>query len=182
MSTGARKGLNPARKVGSAPDNKGLSPYSIASGYATALGLGDPVKLASDGTIERGTNDTDNCIGVFAGVQYTDSQGEIKITKYWPASTVATDIVALVIDDPAATFTAVADAAVTSVQRGQIYPLNIANADSSTGRSTMTVDVAAAVAADAGMVKVINVVDEDNKVLEVVLADHDLRDDANTTT
>lgn len=281
MATGARKGLNPARKVGSAPDNKGLSPYSIASGYATALGLGDPVKLTTDGTIVRASNDTDDSIGVFMGVQYTDSQGDIKITKYWPASTVATDITALVLDDPSATFSAVGEGPIPLVQRGDIFAMNLTDPDSATGRSQMTVKVLTSltgdvdldgetdigtnvagvadadaftiktsqadtattitiedgdgetellaklnavdnitasldsngflvitatdgydivtvedtntpfsalmgvaagtfsevVAASAGLVKVINVVDEDNYVMEVVLVDHDLRDD-----
>ena len=176
MATGAKKGLNAARKVGSAPDNKGLTEYAIASGYTVVLGLGDPVKLVS-GVLNRATNDTADSIGVFAGVSYTDSQGTPVFSKIWPASTVATDVKALVLDDPFATFNAIADASVASVAVGDIYALNIANADTATGQSTMTVDVASTVAATAGLVKVIKVVDADNLVLEVVLVDHDLRDD-----
>lgn len=174
MATGAKKGLNPARKLGSAPDNKGLNTYTIASGYATALGQGDPVKLVS-GSLQRGTNNADGSIGVFQGVRYTDSEGNIKYSNYWPASTVATEIEALVMDDPSATFTAVADAAVTSVNPGDIYALNISNADAFTKQSTMTVDVAATVAANLGQVKVVRVVDEDTQLLEVMLVEHDLR-------
>lgn len=176
MATGTKKGLNPARKVGSAPDNKGLTTYKIASGYATALGQGDPVSLVS-GVLIRGANSAVESIGVFQGVKYVNSTGDYVFSNYWPASTVATEIEALVMDDPNATFHAVADAAVTSVVPGEIYALNISNADAFTKQSTMTVDVGATVAATLGQVKVVSVVDEENQVLEVVLVDHDLRDD-----
>lgn len=176
MATGAKKGLNPARKVGSAPDNKGLTAYTIASGYNTALGQGDPVKLVS-GNLERGTNDTDDSVGVFQGVRYVDSTGNIVFNNYWPASTVATQIEALVLDDPSATFQAVADAAVTGVTAGEIYALTIADADASTKQSTMVVTVSGGpVAANLGQVKVMKVVDEANQVLEVILVDHAYRD------
>lgn len=177
MPTGTKKGLVASRKVGSAPDNKALSEYTITSGYATVLGLGDPVKLVS-GALERATNDTADAIGVFAGVSYTDSQGNPTFSKIWPASTVATDIVALVVDDPAATFSAVGDSTVAAVVPGGIYALNLTDADTATGQSTITVDVdAGTVAATLGLVKVVKVTDVANNVLEVVLVDHALRDD-----
>jgi hypothetical protein len=177
MPTGTKKGFSAARNVGSGPDNKGLTPYAIASGYATALGMGDPVKLAADGTLQRATNDTANSIGVFQSVRYTDSQGNIVFSKMWPASTVATDIEALVIDNPFATFNIPADATIASVAVGEIYAVNIANADAATGRSTIDVDVAATTTAALGMVKVVGITDLENNVLEVVLVDHSLRDD-----
>lgn len=178
MPTGTKKGLNPARKVGSAPDNKGLNTYSIASGYGTTIGLDDPVKLVA-GLLERATNDTADSIGVFAGVSYTDVQGAPVFSKIWPASTVASDIVALVLDDPMATFQGVANADISAVVRGEIYAMTTTDADTFTGQSTMEIDVAAgAVASTAGLVKVISIVDVDNRVLECVLVDHDLRDDA----
>jgi hypothetical protein len=171
-----RLGLTPARKVGSAPDNKALTPYTIASGYGTALGAGEPVKLSS-GTIVRATNGAD-AIGVLYGVHYTDSQGQVKMEKYWPASTVATNIVALVLDDPFATFTAKSNAAVTSVVAGQIYAVTTTAPSAALGRSAILVDVTGGtVAAGSGMVKVVKVIDADERILEVVLVNHSLRDD-----
>ncbi len=135
MATGPKKGLNPARKVGSAPNNHGVNEYSIASGYATALGKGDPVKLASDGTIEKATNDTADSIGVFIGVQYTDSLGEPQYSNLWAASTTGTDIVAYVIDDPFATFHVVGDGPIPLVQKGDIFAMTLTAADSNTKQS-----------------------------------------------
>jgi len=177
MPTGPKKGLNAARKVGSGPDNKGLNSYAIASGYATVLGKGDPVKLVS-GTLQRATNDTADAIGVFQGVSYTDSNGNTVFSSIWPASTVATDIEALVLDDPGATFRAVGDSSVASVVPGEIYALNLTNADTTIKHSTVDVDIdGGTVAASAGLVKIVSVVDAATNELEVVLVDHDLRDD-----
>ncbi len=140
MPTSPRRGLNPARKVGSNPGTNALSAYTIASGYATALGVGDPVALTSDGTIIRAANGSD-AIGVFKGVQYVNSQGEVKFDKYWAPSTVATQIQALVMEDPMQTYIAVADGPIPAVNvfPGRIYAMNLTTPSASTGRSQMTV-------------------------------------------
>src|ERR1017187_3569842 len=69
----------------------------IQSGYATAIGENSPVKfaggflVASVGTAAGDT--TQGSGGTFMGCQYTDSQGITKITTWWPATTVATNII-----------------------------------------------------------------------------------------
>lgn len=73
--------------------------YTIGTGYATAIGYGDPVLLNTDGTLNIATAGND-FIGVFAGVQYTDSTGKPTFSKNWVASTTATNIIAYVYDDP----------------------------------------------------------------------------------
>lgn len=138
MATGKRQGLTPARMIGSGPDNSGLNAYSIASGYATGLGKNDPVKLAADGTIVRATNDSADAIGVFMGVSYTDSAGNKVFSKNWPASTTATEIVALVDDNPNRTYFVKAEGPVPLVQRGDIFALNLTAPDTNTGQSTVT--------------------------------------------
>lgn len=146
MATAPRTGLNPARKVGSGPDNKGLTTYTIASGYATALGIGDPVKLSS-GTIIKATNGAD-AIGVFMGCDYFDDTNKlIKYSGYWPASQTSTQtIYAKVLDDPFATFHVKADGVVTQVVPGNLYAANLtAAADAATMRSQLTAKVIATV-------------------------------------
>lgn len=86
--------------------------YSIASGYAANIFLGDPVKLVTAGTIQLGTSDgtrtgtVDNIslLGIFAGCSYVDSTGKPNYSSYWPTGQVATDIKAFVYDDPETTF------------------------------------------------------------------------------
>ena len=77
------------------------NPYSIASAYATSLFKGDPVELTGTSMqIQRAAADNPDNLGVFAGVEYTNADGKRVYSKYWPASTVATYIVAFVWDDP----------------------------------------------------------------------------------
>lgn len=139
MPTGVIKGLTQARMVGSGPDNGGQTEYTIASGYATALGLGDPVKIHTDGTLVKATNGAD-AIGVFNGVRYIDAEGTPQFKKMWTASTVATDIKVLVAGvQPNTTYTAKAEGPIPLVQVGDIFALNLDAPDTNTGRSTVTV-------------------------------------------
>lgn len=143
MGTAPREGLNPGRKIGSAPDNKAMTEYNIASGYATALGTGDLVKLHTDGTIIKGANSADN-LGMIGAVFYVDAQGTFQFQKYWPASqTSTTQPTCLVLDDPSATFLIKADGVVTQVLPGKLYAMNLDAPDAATGRSTMTAKVLA---------------------------------------
>lgn len=152
MGTAPRKGFNLARSVGSAGTNGGLNAYKIASGYAVALGVGDPVKLTTDGTVIKAANSAGN-LGVIRGIQYTDSQGDIKITKYWPASTTATNIEVLVGDNPLSTYHVQADGPIPEAVcfPGVMYAMNLSAADSATGRSTDTVNSIPVIVGDVDM-------------------------------
>ena len=74
----------------------------IASGYGTGIFYGDFVKLVAAGTVEKDTGtDTLTPVGVFVGCAYTDPNTNQKtFNQQWPASTVASDAVAYVVDDP----------------------------------------------------------------------------------
>lgn len=82
--------------------------YTITTGLATNIFIGDPVKIASDGTIVLGTSDGlrtgtiagVKLLGIFAGVEYKDAQGKPTVSNFWPTGTSATGIVAYVYDDP----------------------------------------------------------------------------------
>lgn len=116
----ALDGFRPSRKRGSAPNSVGMTEYTIASGYASNIFSGDLVTFNA-GNIEvittAGVGGDDVIAGVFAGCSYT-VDGEPRFSKYWPASTSASDIVALVYDDPSMTFVVQADA---SVSAGDVY-------------------------------------------------------------
>ncbi len=141
MATAPRLGLNPCKSVGSGADNKGLTEYTLANAYATALGVGDLVKLTTDGTVIQGTNAIDQ-LGVFHGVKYVDSTGRIQIQKYWPASTTSleTPVTVLVMDNPVSTYLAVTSGPTTAIIPGQIFALNLTAPNAATGRSTMTIN------------------------------------------
>lgn len=74
----------------------------IASGYATAIYSGDPVKLAADGTIQRAAAG-DRLLGIFGGASWIDTDGTVQFSPYWPASRATLNSVAaeaMVYDDP----------------------------------------------------------------------------------
>ena len=85
----------------------------IASGLTSSLFYGDLVQLTTDGTLIKTTYSAASspstviagAIGVFVGCQYTNaSTGQKLYAQYFPANTVANDIVAFVVDDPSAVF------------------------------------------------------------------------------
>lgn len=85
--------------------------YQLASGYATSIFSGDPVKLSTDGTVVLGTSDGTRSgtvdgvklLGIAAGVQYLDSTGKPTISPFWTGSTATYNTAAVTIwvyDDP----------------------------------------------------------------------------------
>lgn len=96
--------------------NARVSAYTVASGYATQLNLGDPVALNGTGTgpyaqVAIAVSGSP-LVGVFAGCQYIDVNGQPVIgSKIWPASNTATSIIAYVYDDPNTQFRAQLDGA-----------------------------------------------------------------------
>lgn len=109
-------GLRPVNETGGLPFAGSTRMIPIASAYATSLYFGDPVKFTSDGTLitsglayNSASAETGGTLGIFLGCEYTPPTGPIygKIrSQYWPASTVASDAVAYVCDDPNTVFKA----------------------------------------------------------------------------
>ena len=93
-------GLRPVKMISGSPYTGVTRQYRIASAYNTNIFYGDVVKLVTGGTVERDTADAAMTpIGVFMGCTFTDpgtSQPTFK--QYWPASTVASDARAFVVD------------------------------------------------------------------------------------
>lgn len=79
--------------------------YTIASGYAKNLSIGDPVLMTGTGRdiAGSGSGSTDP-IGVFAGCKFVDAAGDLRIGPYWTAGATATQIEAFVWDDPQIVF------------------------------------------------------------------------------
>lgn len=93
-------GLKPVKLVSGTPFAGVTRQYSIASGYATSIFNGDAVTLVTGGTVERDAADAAMTpIGVFVGCSYTDPNTKQKLfSQYYPAGTVASDIMAYVVD------------------------------------------------------------------------------------
>lgn len=102
MPSNAPYGFRPCRHLSGGDPNRTLE-FPIATGYATAIGTGDPVKLLADGTIAAAAAG-DRVLGIFQGVSYVDSDGNMQFRSRWPASTAGTEIKASVVADPFVTF------------------------------------------------------------------------------
>jgi hypothetical protein len=76
--------------------------YKIASNDSTAIFYGDFVKMTSAGVVTLDTGTTAlTPIGVFMGCSYTDpNTKQLTFSQFYPASTVASDIDAYVLNDP----------------------------------------------------------------------------------
>jgi hypothetical protein len=112
-------GLRPVNLIGGRVYSGSTRQVPIASGEGTAIFYGDVVKLNSAGylTVETLTSNATIILGVFVGCSYTSpNTGQKLFAQYYPASTVATDIVGYVVDDPFAVFrVAVLQAGTTTV-------------------------------------------------------------------
>lgn len=96
------RGFKPVRMQGGAPYSGAVTKYKIASGYATGIAAGDPVKQINTGYINV-AGATDTIQGVLVGVQYVGTDGIPVFKPNWVASTTtlgSQDAVALVVDDP----------------------------------------------------------------------------------
>lgn len=104
-STATPYGLRLAKRLGETDQRHGFNQYSIASGYATDLKVGDVVMLAGTGKLQKDTGTTTATpIGVFIGCSYTDAAFGFVNKAQWVAGTVASDAMGYVVDDPDAVF------------------------------------------------------------------------------
>ena len=104
-SVDAPYGMIPVNMRGGTPYSGGVRHIPIASGYSENIFTGDPVKTHTDGTVIRDDGTTTTmAVGVFMGCQYTDAARGLVNSTYWPDDQVASDAVALVVDDPNVVF------------------------------------------------------------------------------
>lgn len=103
----------------------------IASGYATALYFGTPVKLTTTGTLVATATGADSAIGVFAGCFYIS--GGVPKIGYWPASQTYDANTPMWVMynafDPAAIYEGQANGSIAQTKLGEAINL----ADASTG-------------------------------------------------
>ena len=98
-------GLKPVNLIGGKGYAGSTRNIPIASNYATAIFNGDVVQYTTDGTIiittQTAATIVPGIVGVFVGCSYTDPVLGYKIfSQYYPGSIVASDIEAIVVDDP----------------------------------------------------------------------------------
>ena len=121
--------------------------YRLESAYATGLFTGDMVILSS-GVIAVGAQDSAVPLGVFAGCQYTATDGSVVFSKTWPAATVtlgSADAVAYVYDDPGIIYSVQTETGSTyakATHDGNVYDIEVEHAgNTTTGQSGMEIDL-----------------------------------------
>lgn len=171
-------GLRPVKVLGGgSPQPSGG--YSIASGYAANIFFGMPVEMTGTGTnIQQAAAGNVDNIGVFAGVAYTNAQGKRVFSKFWPASTVATDVEAFVYDDPNIIYEAQCDA-LAEADVGLLTDWDGVTGSTTTGMSTA--ELAASSGATTGQsLRILRLVDRPDNAYgnyakaEVVFVEHAL--------
>ena len=163
-------GLKPVNLIGGQVFAGATRQMEIASGYATSIFYGDLVKRITSGTIEKdtGTTTATPC-GVFLGVSFTNSNGQVQQQQFYPASQSiksGTQIFAVVADDPDTLFQVVSCSATTTVAGMGIAAIgsNIAliqNAGSTTtGNSAVAIDEGTQTTTNTLPIRIIDVVRE----------------------
>lgn len=114
----------------------------IASGYATSIFYGDFVKLVDNGATTTIAKDTGTAtltpIGIFLGVRYTDpNTNQLTFAQSYNQPIAASDIEAIVLDDPNVEFRIQADGAVTKDAYGKNAGVVQTAGSADIGRSKM---------------------------------------------
>ncbi len=120
---------------------------TILSGYASNIFQFSPVAINSaDGTLTLAAAAA-RAIGTFMGVEFTTTAigGRRVLQNFWPASTVATEIVAYYTDDPWITYAIQANGSIAQALLGNQANWTVnasANGNTTTGMSTVGLDTA----------------------------------------
>jgi hypothetical protein len=129
------------------------SAYTIRSTYSSNILQNQPVKIVPSSTGEgtiAAASVGDRFIGTFQGVEWTDSDGQRRVSNKWTANTVGTQIVAYVTLDPAIEYQIQANATLDVDSIGKQYDFTAASGNTTTGFSTQMLDVAS-VASNASL-------------------------------
>ena len=138
-----RFGLRPSRQLNGSPFINAQNRYRIASGNSTSIFQGDLVTPLASGQITRYvTNTSDSVVGVFNGCFYTDpTTQKPTFSNFYPSSTNASDIVALVIDGPETVFEINADDVFAVADIFKNFTVNNVSGSTQTGISLVQLDV-----------------------------------------
>lgn len=139
-----RFGLRPSRQLNGSPFINAQNRYRVATNNSTNIYQGDVVIPFASGTVGRAVANTSTAaVGVFNGCFYTDPTTQKPTFKnYLPGSTVASDIVAFVIDGPDTVFEVNANGIFAVADIFKNFQINNASGSTSTGISLVQLDVA----------------------------------------
>jgi len=119
----------------------------IATDTTAAIFSGDMVEAVAGGYIQVGTaTSAGAACGVFAGCKYTDEDGSIHFSKYWPAAQPTlgdADAVGYVYSDPNIVFAVQTTGTALFADNGALLDLTATAGSTATGRSNQEINEAA---------------------------------------
>ena len=135
-------GLKPVRSLDGSDFINAQNRYRIANAYNTAIFQGDLVTPVTGGGIERHTAGSGTpVVGVFNGCFYTDPTTQKPTWKnYYPASVVASDIMAFVIDSPDQVYKIDSDGAFAVADIFKNFQVTNVSGNTVTGTSEVQLD------------------------------------------
>jgi len=158
-NTTERFGLRPSRQLNGSPFINAQNRYRVASNNSTSIYQGDVVIPFASGNIGRAIANTSTAaVGVFNGCFYTDPTTQKPTFKnYLPGSTVASDIVAFVIDAPDTVFEVNANGVFAVADIFKNFQINNASGSTATGISLVQLDIAESGVTSTYLVQAIDV-------------------------
>jgi hypothetical protein len=123
----------------------------IASGFGSAILLGQPIRFTpNQGTIAPITTNSQDWLGVFDGVEWTDTTGRRRVNNSWISGTtfIAGTCRAYFIEDPDAVYEIQSDA--TMAQTTIYNQVNFTTANLAAGSTTPGISQATAAATAVG--------------------------------
>jgi hypothetical protein len=154
-----RFGLRPSRQLNGSPFINAQNRYRVANNNSTSIYQGDVVIPFASGNIGRAIANTSTAaVGVFNGCFYTDPTTQKPTFKnYLPGSTVASDIVAFVIDAPDTVFEVNANGVFAVADIFKNFQINNASGSTATGISLVQLDIAESGVTSTYLVQAIDV-------------------------
>jgi len=138
-----RFGLRPSRQLNGSPFINAQNRYRVATNNSTNIYQGDVVIPFNSGTVGRAVANTSTpAVGVFNGCFYTDPTTQKPTWKNYLPSSVASDIVAFVIDAPDTVFEVNANGVFAVADIFKNFSVNNVTGNIQTGISYVQLDVA----------------------------------------
>jgi len=152
-------GLRPSRQLNGSPFINAQNRYRVASNNSTSIYQGDVVIPFDSGNVGRAIANTSTpVVGVFNGCFYTDPTTQKPTWKnYLPGSTVASDIIAFVIDGPDTVFEINADDVFAVADIFRNFSISNETGNTKTGISNVQLDVSESGTASTFLVQAIDI-------------------------
>ncbi len=111
---------------------------TIISGFATSIFQFSPVRIDdATGALVPAVATNEQVLGVFAGVEFTGTDGRRRVGNFWEANTVATEIVAYYVGDPLMVYEIQGDGPVLQANVGDMADYTALAGNTTTGLSSI---------------------------------------------